>query len=190
MRRVRHTSVPSLSPRAPRGFGYSSGPMRGTAGKASRSHMWRMTVRVTWMLVCKLHLTQSCERVLFVSEDYQELIEDIVRDGRLYASENHQEILKVYLCSSPCLFLFYLVLSSDNQTSSCAHLTASFIQTERLNVSDQFHPVCVSKHWVIVYFPLVVEFGTAGCCHWVSKCFPFMRLLGRTRSSWRLCLMS
>lgn len=33
--------------------------------------------------------------VLLVSEDYQELIEDIVRDGRLYASENHQEILKV-----------------------------------------------------------------------------------------------
>lgn len=33
--------------------------------------------------------------VLFVAEDYQELIEDIVRDGRLYASENHQEILKV-----------------------------------------------------------------------------------------------
>ncbi|KAJ8271495.1 hypothetical protein COCON_G00103540 [Conger conger] len=27
-------------------------------------------------------------------EDYEELIEDIVRDGRLYASENHQEILK------------------------------------------------------------------------------------------------
>ncbi|XP_010789789.1 signal peptide, CUB and EGF-like domain-containing protein 2 isoform X4 [Notothenia coriiceps] len=27
-------------------------------------------------------------------EDYQELIEDIVRDGRLYASENHQDILK------------------------------------------------------------------------------------------------
>uniref|UniRef100_A0A8C9Y0D0 Signal peptide, CUB and EGF-like domain-containing protein 2 n=1 Tax=Sander lucioperca TaxID=283035 RepID=A0A8C9Y0D0_SANLU len=26
--------------------------------------------------------------------DYQQLIEDIVRDGRLYASENHQEILK------------------------------------------------------------------------------------------------
>lgn len=31
----------------------------------------------------------------YFSEDYQELIEDIVRDGRLYASENHQEILKV-----------------------------------------------------------------------------------------------
>nr|XP_051685377.1 signal peptide, CUB and EGF-like domain-containing protein 1 isoform X2 [Oryctolagus cuniculus] len=27
-------------------------------------------------------------------EDYQQLIEDIVRDGRLYASETHQEILK------------------------------------------------------------------------------------------------
>nr|XP_023668437.1 signal peptide, CUB and EGF-like domain-containing protein 1 [Paramormyrops kingsleyae] len=27
-------------------------------------------------------------------EDYQQLIEDIVRDGRLYASENHQDILK------------------------------------------------------------------------------------------------
>uniref|UniRef100_A0A665VX57 Signal peptide, CUB and EGF-like domain-containing protein 2 n=1 Tax=Echeneis naucrates TaxID=173247 RepID=A0A665VX57_ECHNA len=27
-------------------------------------------------------------------KDYQELIEDIVRDGRLYASENHQDILK------------------------------------------------------------------------------------------------
>jgi len=39
--------------------------------------------------------------VLFVSyvflnsEDYEQLVEDIVRDGRLYASENHQEILKV-----------------------------------------------------------------------------------------------
>lgn len=32
-------------------------------------------------------------------EDYQQLIEDIVRDGRLYASENHQEILKVPISS-------------------------------------------------------------------------------------------
>lgn len=32
---------------------------------------------------------------MLLLEDYQELIEDIVRDGRLYASENHQEILKV-----------------------------------------------------------------------------------------------
>jgi hypothetical protein len=28
------------------------------------------------------------------TEDYEQLVEDIVRDGRLYASENHQEILK------------------------------------------------------------------------------------------------
>lgn len=34
-------------------------------------------------------------RVPGSTEDYQQLIEDIVRDGRLYASENHQEILKV-----------------------------------------------------------------------------------------------
>ncbi len=33
-----------------------------------------------------------------ITEDYQQLIEDIVRDGRLYASENHQEILKVSAC--------------------------------------------------------------------------------------------
>lgn len=33
--------------------------------------------------------------IVHLLEDYQELIEDIVRDGRLYASENHQEILKV-----------------------------------------------------------------------------------------------
>lgn len=33
--------------------------------------------------------------LLFLLEDYEQLVEDIVRDGRLYASENHQEILKV-----------------------------------------------------------------------------------------------
>lgn len=49
---------------------------------------------------CSTALTLACALLLnifalLVSEDYQELIEDIVRDGRLYASENHQEILKV-----------------------------------------------------------------------------------------------
>uniref|UniRef100_A0A3B5Q2U3 Signal peptide, CUB domain, EGF-like 2 n=1 Tax=Xiphophorus maculatus TaxID=8083 RepID=A0A3B5Q2U3_XIPMA len=41
-------------------------------------------------------------QVLYVTydEDYQELIEDIVRDGRLYASVNHQEILKVSVVST------------------------------------------------------------------------------------------
>lgn len=32
------------------------------------------------------------------AEDYEQLVEDIVRDGRLYASENHQEILKASEC--------------------------------------------------------------------------------------------
>lgn len=36
-----------------------------------------------------------CVAVFMNSEDYEQLVEDIVRDGRLYASENHQEILKV-----------------------------------------------------------------------------------------------
>lgn len=40
----------------------------------------------------------------FSLEDYQQLIEDIVRDGRLYASENHQEILKVQIQDSKILF--------------------------------------------------------------------------------------
>ncbi|KAG8588909.1 hypothetical protein GDO81_006153 [Engystomops pustulosus] len=32
--------------------------------------------------------------VMRKNEDYEQLVEDIVRDGRLYSSENHQEILK------------------------------------------------------------------------------------------------
>lgn len=36
------------------------------------------------------------------TEDYEQLVEDIVRDGRLYASENHQEILKVSQRSLRC----------------------------------------------------------------------------------------
>lgn len=39
---------------------------------------------------CPKHVCGLC-----VAEDYEQLVEDIVRDGRLYASENHQEILKV-----------------------------------------------------------------------------------------------
>lgn len=55
-----------------------------------------------------------------VPEDYQQLIEDIVRDGRLYASENHQEILKVLkrwckallvLSNLPCAAVFMVCAS-------------------------------------------------------------------------------
>lgn len=42
-------------------------------------------------------------------EDYEQLVEDIVRDGRLYASENHQEILKVSTLMS---FLFWSLLNA------------------------------------------------------------------------------
>lgn len=36
----------------------------------------------------------SVPNLVGFTEDYEQLVEDIVRDGRLYASENHQEILK------------------------------------------------------------------------------------------------
>lgn len=45
-------------------------------------------------MLCSLLIWMFC-----TPEDYQQLIEDIVRDGRLYASENHQEILKVPISS-------------------------------------------------------------------------------------------
>lgn len=38
--------------------------------------------------------TLSPQTLVDFTEDYEQLVEDIVRDGRLYASENHQEILK------------------------------------------------------------------------------------------------
>ena len=35
-------------------------------------------------------------------EEYQELIDDIVRDGRLYSSHQHRQVLKVGLHFTPC----------------------------------------------------------------------------------------
>lgn len=57
-RLVRRTNVPSLSPPAPRGFGYSSGPTRETAGKASRSHTWPTMVREIWLIWIRLSLSE------------------------------------------------------------------------------------------------------------------------------------
>lgn len=49
------------------------------------------------------------------SEDYEQLVEDIVRDGRLYASENHQEILKVSSLTSHCVYVsLYCWYSKDH----------------------------------------------------------------------------
>lgn len=47
-------------------------------------------------------------------EDYEQLVEDIVRDGRLYASENHQEILK----DKKLIKAFFEVLAHPRTTSS------------------------------------------------------------------------
>lgn len=41
------------------------------------------------------------------AEDYEQLVEDIVRDGRLYASENHQEILKASEHLTTMIFFFW-----------------------------------------------------------------------------------
>lgn len=58
------------------------------------------------------------------TEDYQELIEDIVRDGRLYASENHQEILKVgsYLGCRPRQAGFLWRVALPFRHSACSGL--------------------------------------------------------------------
>lgn len=45
----------------------------------------------------------AAHALCFLAEDYEQLVEDIVRDGRLYASENHQEILKVSVCPQGCV---------------------------------------------------------------------------------------
>lgn len=61
-----------------------------------------------------LYLTELCivvsSSLHCVPEDYQQLIEDIVRDGRLYASENHQEILKVLMDTMQLQTYNYMVL--------------------------------------------------------------------------------
>ena len=58
------------------------------------------------------------ECVYTFSEDYQELIEDIVRDGRLYASENHQEILKVRPVGT--LGVYFRLCLDQSEPKCCA----------------------------------------------------------------------
>lgn len=45
--------------------------------------------------ISSVEFPRSAPNPAAFTEDYEQLVEDIVRDGRLYASENHQEILKV-----------------------------------------------------------------------------------------------
>lgn len=47
-------------------------------------------------------------------EDYEQLVEDIVRDGRLYASENHQEILKVSFALTALQNWLHIFFSNTN----------------------------------------------------------------------------
>lgn len=74
---------------------------------------------MTWLVV-----TVSC--VVFInSEDYEQLVEDIVRDGRLYASENHQEILKVSrFTSSYCVYLASFLVDTWDHLEDVTQLSS------------------------------------------------------------------
>lgn len=112
-RRVRPMSGPSPSPLALASFGFSLSPMRATVAKGSKCRMshtmvsyreqWSVTANckiqaaIRKLLVAPYYTMYSSSLICRFPEDYQQLIEDIVRDGRLYASENHQEILKVQI---------------------------------------------------------------------------------------------
>lgn len=112
-RRVRRMSGPSPSPLALASFGFSLSPMRATVAKGSKYRMshtmvsyheqWSVTakckrqVAIRKLLVTPYYTMCVSLFICRIPEDYQQLIEDIVRDGRLYASENHQEILKVQI---------------------------------------------------------------------------------------------
>ncbi|XP_043932505.1 signal peptide, CUB and EGF-like domain-containing protein 3 isoform X2 [Protopterus annectens] len=75
-------------------------------------------------------------------EDYEQLVEDIVRDGRLYASENHQEILK----DKKLIKALFEVLAHPHnyfkytQQESKEMLPGSFIRLLRSKVASFLRP--------------------------------------------------
>ncbi|KAF6116042.1 signal peptide, CUB domain and EGF like domain containing 3 [Phyllostomus discolor] len=74
-------------------------------------------------------------------EDYEQLVEDIVRDGRLYASENHQEILK----DKKLIKAFFEVLAHPQNYFKYTEkhkemLPKSFIKLLRSKVSSFLRP--------------------------------------------------
>uniref|UniRef100_F6TP48 Signal peptide, CUB and EGF-like domain-containing protein 3 n=1 Tax=Ornithorhynchus anatinus TaxID=9258 RepID=F6TP48_ORNAN len=74
-------------------------------------------------------------------EDYEQLVEDIVRDGRLYASENHQEILK----DKKLIQAFFEVLAHPHNYFKYTEkhkemLPRSFIKLLRSKVSSFLRP--------------------------------------------------
>lgn len=60
------------------------------------------------------------------AEDYEQLVEDIVRDGRLYASENHQEILKA------SEYKQHECVTSCREYAKCLHEYSHLIHTTAL----------------------------------------------------------
>ena len=110
-RPARRTSAPSPLQPAPGSSGSTSRQARPTVRGASRSPMSPTTVSEgrraravgekreahgSWGAARGTGRVPTPELLPSVdfAEDYEQLVEDIVRDGRLYASENHQEILK------------------------------------------------------------------------------------------------
>ncbi|EGW01509.1 Signal peptide, CUB and EGF-like domain-containing protein 3 [Cricetulus griseus] len=83
-------------------------------------------------------------------EDYEQLVEDIVRDGRLYASENHQEILKasecpLWLLDKKLIKAFFEVLAHPQNYFKYTEkhkemLPKSFIKLLRSKVSSFLRP--------------------------------------------------
>ncbi|MEJ1270982.1 signal peptide CUB domain EGF-like 2 [Cricetulus griseus] len=85
-----------------------------------------------------------------LAEDYEQLVEDIVRDGRLYASENHQEILKasecpLWLLDKKLIKAFFEVLAHPQNYFKYTEkhkemLPKSFIKLLRSKVSSFLRP--------------------------------------------------
>ncbi|ELK33785.1 Signal peptide, CUB and EGF-like domain-containing protein 3, partial [Myotis davidii] len=69
-------------------------------------------------------------------EDYEQLVEDIVRDGRLYASENHQEILK----------------ANDQERS-----VPSYGAWEQCGMSKNFEKASVDKKLIKAFFEVLAH---------------------------------
>lgn len=102
---------------------------------------------MTWLVVT------TC--VFINSEDYEQLVEDIVRDGRLYASENHQEILKVSSFTSYCVDVWLRFLLVHKTTWERRLLTNKLYlcsAKQRRNTSTCMSQT-VCQYWK--YFPML-----------------------------------
>jgi hypothetical protein len=99
---------------------------------------------------------------LSIAEEYQDLIEDIVRDGRLYSSHQHREVLKVCHTSVILLDIFTRFWSLDNKYSLMT-LTAEIWGNGKFGgfYRGIVHSGC-SSHFQTVHCCLAVE--------WLVRC--------------------